>query len=592
MAGVLVIAALGFAAVELAAGDGASSPEGAVEALFRAIDQEDAIGAIEALEPSERRLLMSTVGDLQDEGDRLGLTDPDADLRGVQGVDLEVRDLALRTEDLADGVVAVELSGAVSSATDLRELPLGPVIEGAIERSREDEDGPSSVEERTSDELDLAGGRLVAVRRDGGWHVSLVASVAEAIRRDVEDPVPFPEASDVVPAVGAPDPEAAVRQAIDAATSLDVRRLIELTDPVEAEVLHRYGSLLVDAAADGSSGGSSVEISDLSLTVRDGPDGDRVVSADTITMTTGDEDETYTSRYADGCTEVTWSYSDAYREEYLAEWGDEDADSSWLDGDTYRTCRDDVLGPWAIFGLVESPGMLSVVVTEHDGAWYVRPAATLVETVLDALRALDAEQVQRSVRIWTGEWWLAAPDSFWEACGVARPADDAPVAESREAEARCYEQLPADYDDAEWPYGGMWGPMSGEDEGTLQLLDDGSGPDPGDDLGPEESCYSDAAFASDDPDAAILACLEGLVADGELDQGTVDDFRCSTEAYGALDLGGDELSDEDLEARYQEADDRYEACIAGDGPSSTATTVVGSVTTTEDLGATTTTAGG
>ncbi|MEZ5183863.1 MAG: hypothetical protein R2702_18600 [Acidimicrobiales bacterium] len=76
MAGVLVIAALGFAAVELAAGDGASSPEGAVEALFRAIDQEDAIGAIEALEPSERRLLMSTVGDLQTRANGSGSPTP------------------------------------------------------------------------------------------------------------------------------------------------------------------------------------------------------------------------------------------------------------------------------------------------------------------------------------------------------------------------------------------------------------------------------------------------------------------------------------------------------------------------------------
>ncbi|MEZ5138284.1 MAG: hypothetical protein R2711_05830 [Acidimicrobiales bacterium] len=415
--------------------------------------------------------------------------------------------------------------------------------------------------------------------------------MAEAIRRDAEDPVPFPEAGDVVPAVGAPDPEAAVRQAIDAATSLDVRRLIELTDPVEAEVLHRYGSLLVDAAADGSADGSSVEISDLSLTVRDGPDGDRVVSADTITMTTGDEDETYTSRYADGCTEVTWSYSDAYREEYLAEWGDEESDSSWLDGDTYRTCRDDVLGPWAIFGLVESPGMLSVVVTEHDGSWYVRPAATLVETVLDALRALDAAQVQRSVRIWTGEWWLAAPDSFWEACGVARPADDVSVAEARDAEARCYEQLPADYDEAEWPYGGMWGPMPTETEGSFEVIDDGLGPDPGD-LGPEESCYSDASFASDDPDAAILACLEGLAADGEVDQGVVDDYRCSVEAYGPLDLLVEDLGDAELEARYREADDRYAACIAGDAPSSTATTLAEPPPATTPATTTTTATGG
>lgn len=568
LAGILVIGTLGFAAINLTAADGADSPEAAVEGLFEAIDQEDLIGMVESLEPAERRLLLSTVQELQAEGERLGLADPDTDLRGLQGLDLEVSDLQLQTEELADGVVAVEVGGSISGTTDLRELPLGPVIDDAIGRARED--GDEEWDDTATDRTEIDG-RLVAVRRGGGWHVSLVASLAEAIRRDSDDPAPFPNPDDAIPAVGADSPEAAVQAMIDAATALDGRRMIELTDPEEAEVLHRYGPLLVDGAEEAAATDSSVEVSDLSLVVDDGPDGDKVVRADSITVTIGDDESTFTTSYADGCTEVTYDYSDEYRQGYLDEWG-EDEDASWLDGDTYRTCAGDPLGPESILASFQAPGLLSVVVTEHDGQWYVRPGATFVETLLDSLRALDRDTLERSVRIWAGEYWLSAPDSFWEACGVDRPGHDASRQDAEDAYESCYEQLPDDYDFSDWPFGSFFGPVMGSDE--FETIGEPI------DAGPEEACYSDDAYEQDDPDAAIVACLQDLADAGEIDQRVVEEFRCNL-VY--QDIPWDEdLTDEEWDALYEQADEAYAACIDGvgaDEPTPPATAVPSPTTT-------------
>jgi hypothetical protein len=548
LAGVLVIGALGFAATNLASGDGADSPEGAVEALFDAIDQEDAIGVVEAMEPAERRILMDTLREVEEQTARLRLADDDIDLRSFPGVDLEVSGLELRTEQLADDVVAVELvAGRVSTSAELDELPLGPVIDDAIARS---EDEGDEVEIDGSDDVELAGGRLVAVRRDGGWHVSLLYSLAEQARREADEPLAYPSPGSAIAAKGAADPEAAVREGIAAAQELDVERLIELTDPVEGRVLHEYGPLLVDLAAEEDDGdGPAFEISNLELSVSDGPAGTKVVRADTATMTYGDDDVTTEVTYDGTCSTITTRYSEAYREEYLAEWGDED-DLSWMDDEELRTCRDEVYGPFALFAVLWAPTALEVVVAEHDGAWYLSPGRTMVESLLGPLRDLDDAQIQRTVRIWSGEWWLAEPPELWEACGIEAPGLDATAAEGEAAYDDCIDALPEDYD-GPWGFGYGW---FGSDDGSF----DGDEYEPL----PEDECYEDVDFDADDPDAQILACLEDLAAQGVIDQETVDSFRCQR-VYDAI-WSDEELSDAEIERAYEVADEQFEACMAGE----------------------------
>jgi len=549
IAGVLAVGALGFAAVNLAAGDGAASPEKAVEAFFGAMDQEDAIGVVEALEPTERRILMAALRETDREASRLEVTSTEVDLRQVPGIELEVTGLQLRADPLAEGVVAIELvAGTVSTASDLADMPLGPVITEAISRS---EDSGEVVDERASGEVDLAGGRLVAVQRGGGWHVSLLYTLAEQARLE-SDPVRlFPAAGTAIPAKGAASPEAAVREGISAAAELDVERLIELTPADEARVLHEYGPLLVAAVNDAVDDDAvdddqEVEISDVSLSVSDAPDGRKVVSANTITISHGDAEGTTTMSYADGCTTSAYAFDDDYVASATQDYPD---DAEYYEDSEWTICDTDeasLISPFALLGLFWSPGSADVVVEEHDGAWFLSPTQTIVKNSIGLLRDFDVDQVRRAVRTWTGEWWIIQPDEFWEACRVDAPTLETSRADGEQAYEACIEDLPDDYSPA---FGGLAGRSERfRDVGTYASF-------------PADDCYSDAAYESDDPNVEILACLEGLVADGVVDQSVVDEFRCQ-QIFDDIDFSRPE---EELDAAYEAAQQEYEACVSGLG---------------------------
>ncbi|MCB1039872.1 MAG: hypothetical protein KDA94_10140, partial [Acidimicrobiales bacterium] len=571
VAGILVIGSLGFAGISLTEGDGADSPEGAVEQLFDAIDDEDAIGVVEALEPSERRILMDALEQLQTEGERLGLTSSDLDLHDVAGVDLRVDGLELQTEELRDDVVAVEIvHGTIASSGDIDAFPLGPVVRGAMDRNDELEqlegdDGGYAYEDGEFDlgmgiELDderedLAGGRLVAVRRDGGWHVSLLWSLAEGVRRDADDVDPLPPASEAIPARGASSAEDAVREAVRAATEVDVERLIELVDPDEGRVLHEYGPLLVDAADEASDGEPvGVDISELELASEPGPDGSVVVYPTALSLSWGDDDLTVTNTYRDGCSETTYEYSD----DYLEEWGDDEYGPQATE--SYSSCSDDVFAPFGMLTTLTEPGSLRVVAVERDGAWYLQPARTVVESVLGPLRGLDRDQIEQASRMWSGEIWLSEPDEVWEACGVERPSLDTTVEESRDAFETCREQLPDDY---EGPWGLWGGGFLWTDESDFEIV--GEGID--DEAYPGVECYrsefdDDAEGGDATPGERTLGCLQDLADSGEVEQVEVDRYRCSMAYQEAFGEGAFDLTDEEWEQLSAEAEEAFDACLA------------------------------
>ena len=80
-----LLAAGGFALAYLQ--PQANTPEEAVRSLVTAITDEDVLGALDALAPSERDLLRDTLVDVTGELRRLDVLDDDADLSGVRGVD-------------------------------------------------------------------------------------------------------------------------------------------------------------------------------------------------------------------------------------------------------------------------------------------------------------------------------------------------------------------------------------------------------------------------------------------------------------------------------------------------------------------------
>lgn len=572
MAGVLAIGAVGFGIVSLIESDGAASAEDAVKELFEAVDRQDAIGVAESLEPTERRILVDALEEASTEARRVEVTDDGLDLRAVDGVELSVDGLELQATPLDDETYAVDItSGQISSRTQLSRMPIGPVVQEVIDRNEE----VGEVDDTNEDEIELAGTRLVAVKRGGEWYVSALFSLAEQIRLDLDPAAAYPPPGSAIPAVGADSPEAVVREGVAAAVDADIRRLIELTPADEARVLHTYGPILAEQVDGGDTG---IEIDDLELEVTDAPGGRKHVSATSLTMTTTTDWDRQVTTYDGECSTTTVEVTDP--DEYGYGDGDGDAihDWTWCDDDT------SMLSPFAFFNVFYAPGSIDVIVEEHDGRWFLSPASTVVENTVGTFRDLDVDQVRRMARVWGGEWWLADNDELWKACGIAQPTLDTPRAEAESAYSQCIDSLPDDYG------GGTWGPVDGamtdDSEGTLTV--------------PGNECYGAGAERPANED--IDACLAELVASGDLDPAELASFRCG-QIFDEV-TGGDDLSEAEYEAYWDDADERYQACMdeaasggasgGGNsfGPSQTTPngTVEGTPTTTEPRSTTATSA--
>ncbi len=528
MAGLLVVGAVVTAIVTLSAGDGSASAEAAVHRLFDAVDRQDAIGVAESLEPTERRILITAMDDAAGQARRVKVANDRLDLHAVDGVDLTVDDLQLQVTPLDDHTSAVDIgSGRISSRTQLSKMPIGPVVQEVIDRSK---DAGDDVDDATTDEIELTGTRIVAVERGGEWYVSALFSLAEQIRLDGKPVAAYPDERAAIPAVGATSPEAAVREGIAAAVHADVRRLIELTPADEARVLHTYGQILVDEAKGEK---TDVTVDDLELEVSDLSNGRKRVSATSMTMTVTSEWDRQITTYDGRCSTTRWEVTDPEAYDY----GDEGSGRDWTQ------CDDDAssLSPFALLNVLSSPGSVDVVVEEHDGAWFLSPTGTVVENTVGAVKGLDVDAVRRIARAWSGEWWIYQAPELWKACGVTQPGLDDSRTKAEAAYERCMESLPQDY-------AGPWGPLGGN---IIQRTEDAGFAVPG------QECFQAGGdqFSMD----AIENCLADLVAKGELDPAELESFRCGR-IFEQIDTR-DDLSGDERDSLMAKADAQYQTCI-------------------------------
>lgn len=356
---VAVLAAGVFAAVALSGKDGSASPEEAVERLFEAVSDEDVLGILEALPPAERSALRPGLEDVTGELRRLGILSDDVDLESVGGVDLEIEGVELAAEELGEGVTAVRLTGGtLTTSTEPEQLPLGSALRNLFEGP----EGSDLEEGGGTHALGDDGPVLVTVQEDGGWHVSLFYSVAEAFRGDAGEAVPT-FGQGVEPA-GADSPEDVVRQVAEAAVALDARRLVALTPPGEMGALHDYAPLFLDQA-DQAEAPFEVRIDRLDLE----PEVDGDVARVRLTgfaASVGSPDMGNFSVSYDGDCMV-----------FVA------------DGVEERTCASDMAQTGAP---VSSELVLSTV--RHDDQWYLSPTRTVFEQLLGTLRALEPEDVE------------------------------------------------------------------------------------------------------------------------------------------------------------------------------------------------------
>ena len=352
---VALLASSVFALVAVRADGGADSAEAAVRDLLEAAAAEDVLGVLDALLPAERDALRSGVVDLTDELRRLEILSSDVSLSRLSGIDLSFEDVDMESTSLGNDRAAVRLTGGTfSTRFDPAALPLGDFVkdlagEGLSQAEPETDSG--SIAEGDDDAV------IVAVRDGGRWYVSFWYSVAEAARAGEGEP---PRRGSGVAAVGAASPEDAVRDFLQAAVRLDVRRLVELMPPDEAAALHDYAPLfLADAEAGAAEARSFFEmtIDPLRLESRD-TDGGSLVQVRSIGIrgVFGG----MTVDYRDGCV----TFGEAGAEE--------------------KVCQDDLGAdlPAALEPLMKlrtSQPDLGFVTVERDGEWFVSPTRTFLD---------------------------------------------------------------------------------------------------------------------------------------------------------------------------------------------------------------------
>ena len=409
---VLALLAGGFAIVNLSAGSqtGATTPEGAVEQLFDSIDDEDLIGVLEVLDPGERDLMVPFVRRLASELARLEITS-DMDLENVPGLDLEVEGLQLGSQELADGIAEVTITGGVIRfATEPEAVPVGEVLQDIVEAN-----GGRIEVPRQQDQAPLGGEGmfLVATENGGRWHLSLAFTIAEYARRDAGHELPDLTAG--VTPQGAASAEDAVREFVDAATALDLERMISLLPPDEMRALQAYAPLFLEEAQEDADEfrydeDFDVTVDNLELDTTPVGNSTRVVpTAGTFTMD-GDDGETTVS-YADGCIEV----SGAMAPDFVDEFGESEVCSDELAATSTESMDEDDEAELRALGELFAGFEPGVMVVEREGKFYVDPLRTVGDLAFQAFEGIEAEDLQEGgilYRLFTGELFDSGFDYY------------------------------------------------------------------------------------------------------------------------------------------------------------------------------------
>ena len=424
---VALLAASSFAVWALTRPDGADSPEAAVRSMFSAIDHEDALGVIESLPPGERKVLRDPLVDTNKELHRLGVL-KSFSLDNIPGADLQVKDLKLATTDLGDGVTAVEVTGGTISGKSIpKDIPLGDPLKKILEDNGDTVDFKEST---FSEDLSQSHLKLVTIKEDGGWHVSLAYSVAEAIRANEAndgDPAPVPNFGHGITPVGADTPDGAVHDLADAAVARDAAKAVALTDPQEMRALYDYAPLLLPKVARSSQQAaqdnqSVITVSKLDTTVEgDGPIRRvRITGFDvSVKDTSSSTHVTFDGRCYDVTSTATSTSTFVYaRSSISGITSDPSAPSTprtmpqmtpktethtehHCAGDT-ATANDGSTSPFGTLGMFGSSAgePFAITVTQVDGRWYVSPVRTVLDSLVEGLRRLQPSDLEK----W-GSWF-------------------------------------------------------------------------------------------------------------------------------------------------------------------------------------------
>ena len=356
-----------FFARSVGKNEGASTPEAAVQRLFDALSNEDFIGVLESLRPSERAVLTGRIKAMSQELGRLKILSSDLNLSDVRGLDLSFTGLTYRTASLSDQISAVVVTaGRLNYRIDPAASPLGEFVRDLMK-------GASTRPVTGTEEIGTDQPVFVAVQDAGKWHVSLGYSIAEQARRGAG--LQPPAFGSGVPARGAASPEAAVDQFLRAAVRLDVRRIIELMPPGEAGALHDYAPLFLS----GLEASAKDARSHFRFTLR---------SLDLSSSTSGSEALVKIDRMVFALSVPAIGLSAEYDGKCLKVEGAE----NFLGSNPGPICGNGLSG---LSGVPNLPTPeIGIVATREGGQWYVSPLGTWFDAMVGIFKALKPSDLE------------------------------------------------------------------------------------------------------------------------------------------------------------------------------------------------------
>jgi hypothetical protein len=207
---------------------GASSPEGAVRDLAKAVEAEDPLAAVDVIAPEEVRTLRSTVDAASHKAQEVKLVEQAS--APFAGVDVRVDDLQLATEPLADGYVKVHLTSGTISARVHRDQ-VSPFVRKVDTGNTGEQSYRSDFTTARPFDTDPF---VVAVRRNGSWYVSAAYTALEYVRAANHLPLADYGSGMAATNLGAGSPDAAAREFVDALGAKQWDKVFALLPPDEA----------------------------------------------------------------------------------------------------------------------------------------------------------------------------------------------------------------------------------------------------------------------------------------------------------------------------------------------------------------------
>lgn len=385
-------------ALTSAGGGGPESPEEAASALFDAIENEDALGVLGALDPAERDAIRDPMQQMVNELERLEVLDGSFDLGNISGFDIEFDGLAFEVESVRSDLARVHLSqGEASIAVDGEKIAVGDFVTDVLDEFDADLE-ELNASERT--QLDTSSREfLVARETPDGWRVSLGYTAAELARDAVGGAAPA--AGSGIAAQGADSPEAAVENMVRSAASFDFDALIAGFSS-EMRPLREYSEFYADQLAEAerdAADGARIDVRDVQLEA-DENGSTALVQVTGFDISVEADGSSYDVKLDGQCLTITGDLEELGLDDSPFESGQVCmSDLDELSGDGFAGLERDLadegieLPEFGPFNEVE----VGIVAVRENGQWFVSPVRTTLDLGVKGLKALNREHLDAGV---------------------------------------------------------------------------------------------------------------------------------------------------------------------------------------------------